>query len=107
MAAAANKKEPVPLSLIKEVNNLGMLWVNFGMEQFVRRMWEHFTIKKSVGQISVGIFGEIKARMEMMRLAAGVAVHRGAGACHNRDLRFESLFLRHAYYECQVIGKAI
>ena len=25
----------------------GMLWVGFGMEQFVRRTWEHFTIKKA------------------------------------------------------------
>ena len=25
----------------------GKLWVTFGVEQFVPRMWEHFTIKKA------------------------------------------------------------
>ena len=25
----------------------GKLWVAFGMEQYVRRMWEHFTVKKA------------------------------------------------------------
>ena len=24
----------------------GKLWVAFGMEQFVRRVWEHFTLKE-------------------------------------------------------------
>ena len=33
--------------MIAQKASRGMLWVAFGIEQFVRRMWKHFTIKKA------------------------------------------------------------
>ena len=55
--------------VIEEKALRGKLWAAFVMEQIARRMLEHFTIKKSVGQISLGRCGK---RSYRRRLATGV-----------------------------------
>ena len=61
----------------------------------MRRMWEHFTIPKSVGQI-----GPNSGKME--RTAGGNRRRRTGRSSrllrHSTDLRFEGVLLRQAYF---------
>ena len=57
----------------------GTLWVAFGMEQYLRRMWELFTDKKSMGQSSLVGCGKRKAGRNTRQLAKGVAIQVGSG----------------------------
>ena len=57
----------------------GTLWVAFGMEQYLRRMWELFTDKKSMGESSLVGCGKREAGRNTRQLAKGVAIQAGSG----------------------------
>ena len=66
-------------------------------QQFVRRMWEHFTIKEARAKSA-----QVDAEKERQEVRGGVCQQESP--CkeelelvkHNRDLRFESLLIRRA-----------
>ena len=82
-------------ALIEHQSSRGKFWASFGVEQFLRRMWERFTIKKRVAQNNSeketrsGTDGRwqheslYKEELELLR--------------HSTDLRFEGSLMRQAY----------
>ena len=64
-------------ALVEQKAFRGTLWTACGMYQSLRRMWERFTIKKSVGQIGPDRCRQCEAKME--RTAGGNTRRRTGG----------------------------
>ena len=83
---------------IEQKASRGKLWTALGLEQFLCRMWERFTIQKSVGQIDLGSCRNCDAVRNGGRWQHETPYKEELEHLRHRiDLRFGCLPMRQAY----------
>ena len=83
-SAVRQGKQPLKLAEWKEIverkAHRGRLWKIFGVEQFVRGMWEYFTFERAWAKKGIGGCRKREARRNTRSAAARVLLQRSSGA---------------------------